>query len=444
MILIIASIQTILLGIYLYTIRNQVISSLSVIFIIVVGTISLIYPISSSFVDIISWRNTDLLIKESQIISIQILYLTFILVFILSQSILSRLSRAPSIDCFSFEKTFDRDIYTNNFTAFIMMLFGIFLYAPYIISAGSSFFSDNLAEKYSVTQGLGILSFGLEIFIGSVIILIFSKVSWLGKRMLALILILTAAFALIILRARYELVLILGGLCFIYAFKYQIKLKDINIKYIALGVLLIFILEIFTIIREYEAILAYASISDFLYDYEKILGGMLGGSEMIHPFISASEIINANRNIISDEYSISVLLINLFPDILQFQEGYLNEAQIFARDNYPQLYARGGGTGFSLLASGYLYFGGVIGVVFLAFFMSIMYFYIDKIFASGNYLLLIFAPSLISCTIIADRAGLASSLKTLLLIFIFFAISNAIKHVVRYLILISNNQLNNT
>jgi hypothetical protein len=321
----------------------------------------------------------------------------------------------------------------KHYTAVLMLLLGFVIYFPYITAAASSLSSSNLAEKYSATAGLGFFSFGFEILVGAVIFLMLSTKSKILRNILIVIWCILVIFALLVLKARYEFIMLAGGLWFIQCCKNNTRIRDVNILYLFLAVILIFILEVFSIMRNFDGA-NLVGLKDIFWDRTStIFGSLIGGSELVHPFITASEIVSSQQSNTPHEYTRLGLITNLLPSFLQLQDGFLNEAQIFSRDNYPDLYLRGGGTGFSLIGSAYIYFGGSIGVVFMACAFATMLFIIDGFMARRYVLIMIFWPSIFSLTLIADRVGLAGFLKKLFLVGIFIFVGLCIQMFVQRL-----------
>ena len=414
--LILIAIQSTLLIASLIRFRNYPASSITVIFMLSIGATSITYPLASSFFSIITWRNIDHL-NDSLIIEIQFLYLIFSISFMVIHSLLTKFSRAyPQF----VSKSPNLSLSTaspKHYTAVLMLILGFAIYFPYITAAAGSLFSSNLAEKYSATVGLGFFSFGFEILVGAVIFLMLSTKSKIFRYIRYAVWCFLAIFALSVLKARYEFIMLVGGLWLIYCHKNDIRVRNVNILYLLPGVILLFLLEFFTIMRNFDE-LNFEYFKNVLFN-SAVWGGLIGGSEFIHPFITASEILSSQKSLITHEYSRLGLVTNLFPSFLQPQDGFLNEAQIFCRDNYPDLYLRGGGTGFSLIASGYIYFGGLVGVAFLASFLAVIMFIIDSVVARRHFLTMIFWPPIFPLVLIADRFGLAGFLKKLFLIGIF-------------------------
>ena len=95
-------------------------------------------------------------------------------------------------------------------------------------------------------------------------------------------------------------------------------------------------------------------------DADESLGGVVGGSELSHPFITTAEVLQYEESgvLLGESYVDAVLA---FIPLFLVPERPSTSAQDFVAEYYPALDARGGGSSFSLIAEAWWNFGRWIG-----------------------------------------------------------------------------------
>lgn len=411
--------QLMLVGLFLIMNRRRQVSELTVIFFAIVSLIAIAFPTANLLTTVYSWRNLEVFDGPVLVVTQQNYFLLLLGVFVASILIPSRNvmhKEAPPKP-----RGFSLSIGRDTFMVCGLIGSGILLYAQFILTVGFKilFNSDNFAEKYDTGGNTGALYFGFTLVLVGALWAEAGQVSrlvlWAARSVLAILLI----WAVFFIYIRWPVIMTLIGYGTIWTRARDFKISNLRILPILLPMLVIFVFEGYSIYR--SAVASGGALVSIIsqFSISELIGLMIGGSELIHSFTTAGEVIAEHQTKASSFAAFFQNLEVLIPRALNSSRGY-SEAQDFALRNYGALFDRGGGTGYSLVASGVSYFPPYIGMFLFGIAFGAILSQADRVsLAYPNSLLAIYTPSLGYFILTAERTGLIAFLKSQMLLFVF-------------------------
>tara|TARA_Y100001935_G_scaffold245420_1_gene238995 strand:- start:14369 stop:15691 length:1323 start_codon:yes stop_codon:yes gene_type:complete len=405
--------------------RDQVlVDTMSLIFFSTMA-IAIVFPFFNSIVEIQTWRRNPLDNDAISLAQLQYFWFGFGIFLV-------------SITRFAFNRAFFRksieiDVNATNFytrpshkhdkdftlRAFILVsiIIGLVLYSYYIYKVGiyNLISNEDYTAKYAAAGGLGFFSFGLQlVVIGCCLNEILSEklsISLLITRILIITILIWATF---FIYTRFITVSALLIFASVVVRKVNFKISNLRLKHFALASFLLFGLSFYVIARGMldSPDFFYELTSWFQENSDIALGIFVGSNDLVHPFQTCIELITDPKHYGPEAFFDS--FGSLVPSFI-YPERSLSEGQMFAESFYPELFYKGGGTGFSLVGSSAVYFIPNIG----PFIYGIVLAFLGWIFEiSANkskqitfsYVLLISSPVYF---IFIERAGLIGTIKPL-------------------------------
>jgi hypothetical protein len=243
-----------------------------------------------------------------------------------------------------------------------LLLAGGVLYAFYIERVGMESLTSHVdyADKYLRSIGLGPLIFGLSMVIAGCLWAedadLATSDKWPFRIVGAAIVI--WAFAFISTRT-YALFLLLGYGAIVCR-RRRIELRRVHPGLIVALIVTYGCLESFSLLRGLYRDDFEQAVNELASQGETAIACVVGGSELSHPFITASEVMYDRVPGELAGESVPNAVRALMPLALD-PDRPLTLAESFARANYAELANRGGGTAFSIVAEAWLDFGSLIG-----------------------------------------------------------------------------------
>lgn len=414
--------QLILLSIFLVMNRRRRVSDLTVIFFGIVSLIAIAFPTANLLTTVYSWRNLEVFDGPVLVVTQQNYFLLLLGVFV--ASILIPSWNVVPQGARPKPQRFKLSIGRDTFMVCGLIGTGILLYAQFILTVGFLilFNTDNFAEKYDTGGNTGPLYFGFTLVLVGAFWAEAGQVSrlvlWAARSVLAMLLI----WAVFFIYIRWPVIMTLIGYGTIWARARDFKISNLRILSVFLSMLVVFVFEGYSVYRGLVA--SGGALSSFISQFSitELIGLMIGGSELIHSFTTAGEVIAEYQTKASSFAAFFQNLEVLIPRALNSSRGN-SEAQDFALRNYEALFDRGGGTGYSLVASGVTYFPPYIGMFLFGIVFGAILSLADRVSrACPNGLFAIYTPSLGYFVLTAERAGLIAFLKTQFLLFVFVSL----------------------
>ena len=322
------------------------------------GLVGAFYPLATTLIDPLSWRNISHL-SDELLARTQVEYIAFALgllaaLWIALQSRWLEPAKPVRVES---------NVAARDFViASTLVGVGLSLYALYVQRVGLSALSDreDYALKYLMGQGLGPLQFGLWMAIAGCLWAEGSALSRGLKNLFVPFALAIAAWSIAVISVRTNFAILLLGYLAIHARRNEWRLGRVRPSLIALALVSYFALETFAMFRG-----AYkGDVGEALWMLQgrgmDTIAAAIGGSELSHPFITAAEILHdreagelAGRSLVDGV--LAFVPRGLYPD------RPLMLSEQFVRSNYLELASRGGGAAFSLVAEGWLNFGSLLG-----------------------------------------------------------------------------------
>lgn len=333
---------------------------LVVLIALMIAIVGTFYPLTSVIVEPITWRNLSGF-DETLINEVQLNYLAAALGIFMVAIVANVVSTSVSA-------TWHRNVTTNvrlrdRYTVVVLFIAGTALYGIYVMQVGldTLISRENFAAKYAEGAGFGAFALGLNIAILSCV---WAEGGKVGRKMRLLFR--TVGFVIVVwsiagIAVRSYAATLLIAYLYLYCRSSNIRLHQVKPSLIlALGVIWI-LAEVFSMLRSNPDVLVAMALA--MQQGSAIppeIGAVVGGSEFSHPFITFGEVIRDRSA--GDLAGASYIreLIAVVPQRI-WPERPDTLAQEFARMSYTEFALRGGGTGFSLLAEGWLNFGTFTG-----------------------------------------------------------------------------------
>ncbi len=323
------------------------------------GMVGSFYPIATSFITPTSWRNLSHL-SEELIVATQLEYVAYALGLLASAWMAMQLGWTswPKARTLPARDTAQRDFAI----AATLVLVGGALYALYVqrVGLGALTNRQDYAFKYLLSQGLGPLQFGLWMMIAGCLWAEASALGGTERSAFRACAVAVALWSIAVISVRTNFAILLVGFLAIHCRRSGWELRRVRPSLIALALVSYLVLETFALFRG-----AYkGDVSEALWLLQgrgmESIAAAIGGSELSHPFITASEIFYdreagslAGRSLVDGVLAFAPR--GIYPD------RPLMLSEQFVRSSYLEVAARGGGAAFSLVAEGWLNFGSWIG-----------------------------------------------------------------------------------
>lgn len=337
------------------------------------------YAIATLFVEPSSWRNLAHM-SDEMFVATQKEYLAFALGLAAAAWIATnfgprRAERAVRLRTDESQQLTARDFVISC----ALVLVGGALYAIYVKSVGMSALSnrEDYAEKYLLGQGLGPLQLGLWMAIAGCLWAEASPLARAEKQVFRAVALAIAAWSLAVISVRTNLAILALGYLVITCRARGWELRRVRPALVVVLAALYLLLETFSLFRSTYR----GDVGEALWLIQargaESLSAAVGGSELSHPFITASEVFAAREpaELAGKSLVDGVLAFvprGLYPD----RPPML--AEQFVRTNYMDLASRGGGAAFSLVAEGWLNFGSLIGPWLFGCAMGLLLFWVER------------------------------------------------------------------
>lgn len=335
--------------------------------VVALGTTALMgtfFPLMSLYVEPRSWRNLGSISEESMHAA-QVEYLCFGLGF------------TAAVGCaWAFKRGLlgaPREVppppayirFRDGLMAWGLVGLGGALYSAYVAQVGVDTLvgNEDFANKYLESRGMGTLLFGLKLMIAGVLWGEASDLPGWSRRGLRLIALGIFSWAFFFIAVRTYAVAIAVGYFAAFCTRRKVQVRRIRLRVIALLLIAYFGAESYAILRS-----TWMSSGDLMQavelargmDTDESLGGVVGGSEFSHPFITTAEVLQYEEGgtLMGSSYVDAVLA---FVPTFLVAERPSTLAQDFVAEYYPALDARGGGASFSLVAEAWWNFGALFG-----------------------------------------------------------------------------------
>lgn len=323
------------------------------------GLIGSFYPLATSVIEPLSWRNISHL-SDELLVATQLEYVAFAaglllaMWFALNRGWLAQRAARTSAD---------GEVRARDFVvAAALVTIGASLYAVYVQRVGFDALSnhEDYALKYLMGQGLGPLQFGLWMAIAGCLWAEASPLSRAEKNLFLPVALAIAVWSIAVISVRTNFAILLLGYLAIHCRRNAWELRRVRPSLLALALLAYLALETFALFRGAFR----GDVGEALWMLQgrgmDSVAAAIGGSELSHPFITAAEVLHDREaGSLAGQSLVDGLLAcaprGLYPD------RPLMLSEQFVRSNYLELAARGGGAAFSLVAEGWLNFGSLLG-----------------------------------------------------------------------------------
>lgn len=326
---------------------------------IATGLVGSFYPLATSFIEPLSWRNLAPL-SDELIVATQLEYVAYAAGLLAAAWIALQFgwtgSRAqrPTANA----AVLQRDLVV----ASTLVVGGGALYALYVQRVGLSALADrdDYAFKYLLSQGLGPLQFGLWMAIAGCLWAEAAGFAPLERNVFRACAGAIAAWSIAVISVRTNFAILLVGYLAIHGRRAGWELRRVRPALVVLALASYVALETFALFRG-----AYrGDVGEALWLLQgrglDSIAAAIGGSELSHPFITAAEVFH-------DREAGSLAGRSLLDGVLAFvprgiyPDRPLMLSEQFVRSNYLELASRGGGAAFSLVAEAWLDFGSLLG-----------------------------------------------------------------------------------
>ena len=322
------------------------------------------YPIASVFVAPRSWRNHGNLSEEA-ILSTQANYLAFAVGLMLAVGLVAAFKPHALVTPRSETQASRAIVFRDTWVSWGLLAFGAALYLEYIrrIGLATLLSTHDFAEKYLASRGLGTFLIGLNVMIVACLWAEAGRVRrgtlWC-MRAVALGIVVWATFFIAV--RTYAAAVALGYLA-VYCRERRIQVCQIRLRVVLLLLVAYLGLEGYAILRsswKATGSLGAALEMSQKLDTDEALGGVVGGSELSHPFLTMAEVAQYEEagTLMGESYVDAVL--SFVPSFL-WPERPTTLAQEYVAEYYPAVDARGGGSAFSFVAEAWWNFGNLFG-----------------------------------------------------------------------------------
>ena len=348
----------------LWVLRKQSPFALPVLYLGITALMGSFFPLTSLYVTPRTWRNIAN-VSEETMLATQIDYLAFavgLTLAILLASLLwprafrarSAAPRAPRVA-----------VFRDTFTSWSLLGMGSLLYAEYIRRVGldTLLSTHDFAEKYLSSRGMGSLILGLNLMIVACLWAEASDVRRSTKVFMRVVAAGIIIWAILFIAVRTYATALALGYIMIYCRNHRVQLRQIRLRVVLLLLVGYCGLESYAILR--GTWMSTGNLGTALemagrIDADDALGGVVGGSELSHPFLTAAEVAQYEEAGALGGQSYVDAVLGVVPLFL-WPGRPKTLAERYVAEYYPVMDARGGGTAFSFVGEAWWNFGHIIG-----------------------------------------------------------------------------------
>ena len=389
-----------------------------VILLAATGVLGAFHPLLSMVVEPLTWRHAAWAPEEA-LLGVQREYLSFAIGLLLACGLAWFLGgldseREPARSPLSLAENGPAELARRDAgMAWILLALGALLYGAYIARVGLDALGDrdDFGRKYLASQGLGVLSSGLILMMAACLWAEAAPLERRHKRPFRALAFLIALWSLAFMAMRSNVLALTLGYGWIHCRRRGIRIGRVRLRLVAVLALGYLGLETFSVARGIWSQGARAVWETLKLDPRQSLASVVGGSELAHPFLTTLEAVetHAPGELAGRSY------LNAFETLLpRFLHPDRPEtlSERFVRSNYAQYAEGGGGTGFSLVAEGWLNFGSIQGAMLVGLFLGSFLLALEmRCSMSPHGWLARLAPNFAFLSAIAHRAESASLLK---------------------------------
>jgi hypothetical protein len=351
----------------LWLLRRQSPFSLPVIGLGATMLIGTFYPLMSLYVQPRSWRNTEN-ISEAALLATQVEYLSFavgLVIALLVACVLRRdaLDTQGAAAEVAAPGRFVR--FRDGVIAWGLVLGGGLLYGAYVaqVGLGTLLVTDDFASKYLESRGMGTLQFGLNLMIAGALWGEVSRPSRASRFGLRCVAAMVFVWCFLFIAVRSQGVAVILGYLAAYCMNHSVQIRRVKPRAVILLFAAYFAAESYAIVRS-----SWMGSGDFMRaveiarsaDSDDSLSGVVGGSELSHPFLTAAELLQYEEGgeLLGESY---VNAATAFIPLFLLPDRPMTLSEEFVSEYYPAVDDRGGGTSFSMVAEAWWNFGTVFG-----------------------------------------------------------------------------------
>ncbi len=406
----------------LWLLRKQSPVSLPVLALGITALMGSFYPIASLYITPRSWRNIANLSEESQL-GTQVDYLAFAMG--LAAAVLAGLVIWPRAYQPREETTraAHSTQFRDTFTSWSLFGMGSLLYMEYIrrVGIGTLLSSHDFAEKYLASRGLGVFLLGLNLMIIGCLWAESSQVRRTTRLCMRAFALGIAVWATAFIAVRTYVAAIALGYIMIYCRNKRIQLRQIRLRVVLLLLVGYLGLEGYAILR--SSWMSAGNLSGALelagrIDADDALGGVVGGSELSHPFLTAAEVAQYEvPGELGGESYVDAALA--FVPLFIWPNRPTTLAQRYVAEYYPVVDARGGGSAFSFVGEAWWNFGHITGPLLAGLVLGLFLLWCHaRSMTRPHGIVHRLLPYMVFITLLFHRSQLQASFKQIMIIVI--------------------------
>ena len=385
------------------------------LFVLLVGAVSLVgcfYPLVTLLVEPSTWRNVAFLPHDA-VADVQAEYLALALGLAAACAAFSASGRSRPVAVERGARVRPLARHRDRVVCWSLLLVGAVLYSVYVrrVGLGALLNRDDYAEKYLLSEGLGLWAAGLKLMILACLWAEAGSLPARTKRLFRAAAIAIGAWSIAFLSVRSNFVVLLAGYAYLWCRRSGFQLRRVRPALVVLLLAAYFGLESFALFRGAYRGDASAAVRLLAQNAESSLARAVGGSELGHPFITAMEVTSAREPGELGGSSYLAALPNLIPTAL-WPDRPPTLSQQFAWSHYQGLAVLGGGTAYSLVAEAWLNFGRWIGSFAVGLACGWLLLSVERRAATHpDGFVARLAPSLPYLVVIANRSEAATLVK---------------------------------
>jgi hypothetical protein len=300
--------------------------------------------------------------------------------------------------------------------AFGLTAGGLALYALYIRQVGLAVLvqRDDYAQKYLASQGLGMLSFGLQLCLLGVLWAEAAPWRAASKWPYRAIGLAVMVWTLMYLTVRTNFVILLVGWLCIACRHHGLQLRRLRPWLVCVLLVAWAGLETFSVFRgAFRGDLGEA-LTRVLELQTGRAATLAGSSELAHPFLTALEVREVEEP--ASELGASYLrAVTCLAPLALFPDRPPTLAERFARRHYSVLAAAGGGTAYSLVAEAWINFGPLVGPLLVGIAIGLLCAWLEwRVRLDPHGIAARLLPFWLFSIVVLHRSESAMLLKTLL------------------------------
>lgn len=399
----------------LVLLRRQSPLSAPVLAVGITAVVGVFYPLASLVIEPRSWRNLGDLSEEA-LLGTQVDYLAFASGLALAVLLAGALWPRSLAEPRPAPESSRRIQFRDTFTTWALLILGALLYGEYVRRVGYATLSStqDFAEKYFASRGLGTLLIGLNIMIAACL---WAEAGAVGKGTRTALRVVGAAilfWAIAVIAVRTYAAALVLGYVFVFCDKRLIQLRRVRIGVLVMMLAAYLGMEGYAIMRSTWSTtgdLGMAVRMAAQVDKGRALGSVIGGSELSHPFLTAVEIEQFEEpGELGGESYVDALLA--FVPLFLWPDRPSTLAQRYVAEYYPALDERGGGSAFSFVAEAWWNFGHVLGPLFAGTLLGALFMLLHwRSRKSPHGLVQRLLPYMIFIVVLFHRSQLSASFK---------------------------------